>query len=203
MDKPITDNILDTNANSFIGVSKEKFFNLFNLILNDNRVIPLTEMFNSIWDRFSTCPASGQYHGSYKGGLKDHTYLVTNLAISLYKIMSKIKTDSSVCNFDSLVICSIIHDVGKLGGLSGENLYLNEGRFFKTNKSIPNMEHELRTLAWLSKFKIELNEEEIAAIYHHSAAYSTAHQYVQPDDKHPLLLILHSADNLVAKLLNT
>ena len=81
-------------------------------------------------------------HHKYKGGLVDHS-------LEVYEIM---KRDNTQFSEESIIICSLFHDLGK-ARLRGWNF---EG------------EHPSRAISILARCRFELTEEETFAIrYHH------------------------------------
>ena len=176
----------------------KKIIEITELIEEDRHVQVLT-MFTDLWPRFSTAPASTKYHGSYNGGLLDHTIQVVKASRYLYNFyldQKKLKT-----TLESVTFCALVHDIGKIG-TKLFNSYVPEtpeSLKFTYNKECPQIDHELLTLFWLNHYRVQLSEEEMAAVYYHAGPYVDAYKKTAETD---LLMILHTADNLSAKILN-
>jgi len=170
-----------------------EFADLIDLI-DEPRRSKVLEMFADLWDRFSMAPASAKFHGSFKGGLLEHTFNVVEASRSLwalYQAQKPLKT-----TLESLTFCALVHDIGKIGTMT-ENLYVDVGMGkFDYSKNF-RIDHELLTLFWLSHYGIRVSADEMAAIYYHAGPYVDAHKKVAETD---LLMLLHSADNLSAKV---
>ena len=168
-------------------------------LIDEHRRVKVLTMFTEIWDRFSTAPASVKYHGSYKGGLLDHTLQVVKASRYFYNFyldQKKLKT-----TLESVTFCALVHDIGKIGD-SVQDMYVPEAPGspkFTYNKDLNKLDHELLTLFWLSHYGISASETETAAIYYHAGPYVEAYKKAAETD---LLMILHTADNLSAKILN-
>lgn len=153
---------------------------------------------------FYTSPCSSQYHLSYEGGLAEHS-------INVLKVADKLRL--SICpniSVDSVIICSLLHDVGKMGqfGKPGYVPNMLKGRATKTNPNpephqstekpykanneLLYVDHEVRSIAIISKF-ICLTEEEQQAILFHNGLYG-AFKYQISGKETPLYMILHFAD---------
>ena len=157
-----------------------EFADLIDLI-DEPRRSKVLEMFADLWDRFSMAPASAKFHGSFKGGLLGHTMHVVKASRSLWAMYQAEKPLEAT--LESLTFCALVHDIGKIGTMT-ENLYVR-------------IDHELLTLFWLSHYGIRVSADEMAAIYYHAGPYVDAHKKVAETD---LLMLLHSADNLSAKV---
>lgn len=166
------------------------------------------QIINDCQERIETAPASTRFHGSYPGGWLDHTIEVTQLALSLGKLLPSSYVPS-LHEVDSVLFVALSHDLGKLGdpGPDGAPLYLPQPKSDKAakepyimNPDLAVYQHELRSLHWLNYYQIECKEAELIAIAHHAGAYNATWQTLGDDAKHPLMILLHSADNLIAKV---
>jgi 23S rRNA maturation-related 3'-5' exoribonuclease YhaM len=164
-------------------------------ILMDPRKTNVSQMFVDIWDRFSISPASTKYHGSFKGGLLAHTMAVVESSIDLFNICSRHK--ELKISLDSVIFCSLVHDIGKIGN-SEQDAYVLIGDKFEHNKNLSIIEHEILSIYWLNKYGIQMSDEEMAAIYYHAGPYAEAYKKTEETE---LLMIIHTADNLAAKIL--
>lgn len=111
---------------------------------------------------------------------------------------------------DSLIIVSLLHDLGKMGQFGKENYVPNmlkgratkvnpdpeskqsEAQPYKSNPDLLYVDHEVRSIAIASRF-IELTEEEQLAILWHNGLYGPFKYEIQGNET-PLYMILHFAD---------
>ena len=158
---------------------------------------------------FFTAPCSGSYHLAKEGGLAEHS-------LNVYKIMredaaSKMPYSYRNKNHDSIIICSLLHDVGKCGDYGKPNYVPNmikdgrptkadpvqkykqsESKPYETNKDLSPIDHEIRSVKIVSKY-IDLTEDEELAILWHNGLYGNFKYQIQNHET-PLYLLLHSAD---------
>ena len=158
---------------------------------------------------FFTAPCSGSYHLAKEGGLAEHS-------LNVYKIMRadaalKMPYSYRNKNHDSIIICSLLHDVGKCGDYGKPNYVPNmikdgrptkadpvqkykqsETKPYETNKDLSPIDHEIRSVKIVSKY-IDLTEDEELAILWHNGLYGNFKYQIQSHET-PLYLLLHSAD---------
>lgn len=158
---------------------------------------------------FFTAPCSGSYHLAKEGGLAEHS-------LNVYRIMredaaSKMSYSYRNKNYDSIIICSLLHDVGKCGDYGKPNYVPNmikdgrptkadpvqkykqsETKPYETNKDLSPIDHEIRSVKIVSKY-IDLTEDEELAILWHNGLYGNFKYQIQSHET-PLYLLLHSAD---------
>lgn len=169
-----------------IDVEFECYLNL----LKKPRSQKVMKMFNDLWERFSISPASSKHHGVYPKGLKDHTINVVKAALDLYETYKP-----KDCTLEEILFCSLVHDIGKIG-METEDFYFATFNGYEKNEKIKDS-HELLTLFWLNQYEIKMSEKEMAAIFYHAGPYIESHKKTEENS---LLIILHTADNLVAKI---
>ena len=153
---------------------------------------------------FYKAPCSGQHHLSKEGGLVEHSLNVCEVAFKL--------TESLHVNLprESVIICALLHDIGKMGQFNKPNYVPNmlKGRATKaepnpqpyqspakpyiTNPELLYLDHEVRALSIISKF-IDLTEEEQQAILWHNGLYGSFKYQIQGKET-PLYMIIHFAD---------
>ncbi len=147
---------------------------------------------------FFTAPCSTQYHLCKEGGLAEHSLNVylymrnTAAGIGYYDPL----TDSS----DSIIITSLLHDLGKAGQYGKPNYvpnYLKGGKIseakpFETNKDLLAVPHEIRSIHIASQY-IELTEQESFAILMHNGLYGDL-KYAYTGKETPLSMLLHFSD---------
>ena len=157
---------------------------------------------------FYTAPASTQYHGSYEGGLLEHSLNVYKRAIEL---ATKLKgSDLTEEERDSLTITSLFHDFCKI------NTYKVDYRNNKNEKGVwekvpyykyePKPEtdfpftHGEKSMFIVSRL-IRLSVEEMLALRWHMGAYDEAVQGHSKEmskacEQYKLPLIIQMADQL-------
>src|SRR3990167_3793491 len=84
-----------------------------------NKLGERTENINKMLDHFEermvVCPASSKYHCSFCGGLIDHSLRVCSNLLKLNK------TFELNLPKESMILCSLWHDGGKIGNLNEDN----------------------------------------------------------------------------------
>lgn len=154
---------------------------------------------------FYTAPCSSKYHLSKPGGLAEHSLNVCKYAtamIEAFYFKQKQAFDAEFIN--SVCICSILHDIGKIGQF-GKPYYKQIQEFpddfiddlYERNKDLLYVPHEIRSIAIISKF-IQLTEEEQFAILYHNGLYGELKGFKGKET--PLYLILHFADMWACKV---
>lgn len=146
---------------------------------------------------FYDAPASTQFHGAYEGALAEHSLNVLNCARTLAKAWLGKKWYEE--HKDSIIICSLLHDLGKCGQF-GKSLYVpnilktgqSEAKPFKTNSDLMTLPHEIVSCIEITKF-IDLTEDEQRAIAWHNGLYG-AFKYDIQGKENELYMIIHFAD---------
>lgn len=148
---------------------------------------------------FYTAWASSSYHCNYDSGLLDHSLNVCEYATNLWK------TFGSKVNLQSVIFCSLFHDLGK-SGLKGDEYYvpntLKSGNVsgtkpIKINPNLRIKNHAWRSVLQLSKY-VDLTEDEKVCIINHDGFYQAENRQAMLDI-FELLYIVHSADLYVAR----
>ena len=166
---------------------------------------------------FFESPCSGGYHLAKEGGLLEHSMnvlaVMRNIAFSLQGEEALIKK-----HWDSIVICSLLHDLGKCGdhGKPGyvpnmvkdgkptkaepEQKYKqSESKPFEVNKDLYPIDHEIRSVKIASRY-IELTEDEELAILWHNGLYGNFKYQIQGKET-PLYMLLHFADMWASRVM--
>lgn len=144
---------------------------------------------------YFTAPASTQYHLSKDGGLVEHSLNVTNLMLQLRSAMQL-----EHINLESIVICGLLHDIGKAGYYGKPNYIENilksgkrsDAKPYETNKNILSIPHEVSAIHTITKY-VELTEEEVFAILYHNGLY-TSTGYGLKGNERELQTLLHHCD---------
>jgi len=144
---------------------------------------------------FYSAPCSSKYHLTKPGGLAEHSLNVFRCTFSMIEAFYLKQEETLTFDFiNSIVICSLLHDLGKVGQF-GKPAYIenadSEGGAFRTNKDLFYIPHEIRSIAIASRF-IELTEEEQFAILYHNGLYGELNGFKGKET--PLYMILHWAD---------
>ena len=161
--------------------------NQLQILLNDYAQLIITQ------------PASTNSHNNYVGGWHKHTHCVINVAEKLSNIFFDRNDDESR---QSLLFCALVHDLGKLGSPEQPGyIYDPVKDTFVHNPYYDNkISHELRSINILNNYNVSLTSEEFAAIVYHGGLYNHSLNTFAKIEK-GLPLLLHTADNLSAKLL--
>lgn len=156
---------------------------------------------------FLTAPCSSSYHLAKEGGLAEHSVNVLNLAEKLGVAWLGGAKYNEIQ--DSVVICSLLHDLGKCGQF-GKSLYVpnilkdgkqSKAKPFTTNSDLLNIPHEIRSVTIATMF-IDLTEEEQHAILYHNGLYGPLKYEIQGKET-PLYMILHFADMWASRVIET
>lgn len=183
--------------------SKEEFIKLLKENVHRYGVDTLVE--NLEKEGFFEGPASTKYHGSYTGGLVDHSL---NVYYSLLDVMTMIygKNWQQRHSLESVTVVSLLHDVCKIGKYKPEIRNVknpNTGTWeqkecYGYNPNSFEMGHASKSIYTVMKY-MELTDEEAQAIYWHMGAfdisqYSTVGSLSESYSKNTLALALHLAD---------
>lgn len=159
-------------------------------------------------NKFYQMPCSGGNHLAKEGGLAEHSLNVFKTMIGIYQ-ESGLEGDFNISR-ESIVICALLHDLGKCGDygkpgyvpnmLKGRATkanpnpepYQSDKKPFKVNEELYPVDHEVRSVKIASKF-IELTEEEELAILWHNGLYGNFRYQIQGRET-PLYMLLHFAD---------
>lgn len=160
---------------------------------------------------FFEAPCSTRYHLSKQGGLAEHSLNVYELMLRLKNLLYPEISD------DSVVICSLLHDIGKMGQYGKPNyipkmlkgratkanpnpeLYQSTAEPYQSNPDLMYVDHEVRSIQTASQF-IALTEGENWAILMHNGMYGTFKYQIQGKET-PLYLLLHMADMWASRVI--
>lgn len=154
---------------------------------------------------FFESPCSTKYHLCKPGGLVEHSMNVCSRMMDL--TMALCDTEESHNLIDSVIICALLHDLGKAGDHNKPNYVENilksgkqsDAEPYKTNKDLNYEEHEIRSVIIAERF-IVLSEDEETAILHHNGLYGKLDSsFGSYYDKHKLAFLLHTADMWVSR----
>lgn len=164
-----------------------------------------------IENKFFTQPASTKYHGSYEGGLFDHSYEVTQVLLDMTdRLNLKWKRPESpyiigmfhdLCKIDNYL--TIVDEPGEI--MMGTNNVKGREIHFEYNPNTILKGHGEKSIMLLSQF-IALTEEELFCIRFHMGAYEGQDQWDNYDKairKYETVLFTHTADMYASKVKNT
>jgi hypothetical protein len=147
---------------------------------------------------FFVAPASTRYHGSYAGGLVEHSNNVFR-RLAYLASHEAMKAKKATYTIETLVIVSLLHDVCKskqyIRSTSGDYIY---------NPDDLAMGHGEKSVYMIQKH-MQLTDEEALAIRWHMGAYDAAAQssFRQLDTamkQSKLVAMLHLADMMATHL---
>lgn len=153
---------------------------------------------------FLTSPASTQFHGAYEGALAEHSVNVLECAEKIGVALLGGAEYNKIQ--DSVIICAILHDLGKCGQF-GKPLYVpnilksgevSDKKPYETNKDLMTLPHEIVSCIEATKF-IDLTEEEQRAIAWHNGLYGCFKYDIQGKET-ILYMIIHWADMWASRI---
>lgn len=156
---------------------------------------------------FLTSPASTQFHGAYEGALAEHSVNVLECAEKIGVALLGGAEYNKIQ--DSVIICAILHDLGKCGQF-GKPLYVpnvlasgkvSDAKPYATNKDLMTLPHEVVSVIESTKF-IDLTEEEQRAIAWHNGLYGCFKYDIQGKET-ILYMIIHWADMWASRVVET
>lgn len=146
-----------------------------------------------------------------EGGLAEHSLNVLCVMQDMSFLLCDGPEILSKEQQDSIIICALLHDLGKCGDYGKPGYVPNmikdgrptkaepeqkykqsETKPFEVNKELIPVDHEIRSVKIASKF-IDLTEEEELAILWHNGLYGNFKYQIQGKET-PLYLLLHFAD---------
>ena len=143
---------------------------------------------------FFTAPASIKYHGSYEGGLFDHSLEVTKALVDLTD-----KLGLTWSRPESPYIVGMYHDLCKCDSYR----YDTEINCYVYNKDQILDGHGAKSVIVAQKF-IRLTDEEIVCIRWHMGAYEKDPKmweyYGRAIEKYPNVLYTHTADMIASRI---
>jgi hypothetical protein len=155
---------------------------------------------------FTTAPASTKYHGSYPGGLLEHS---VNVMYTLCKLTENNKL--SWYRPESPIIVGLFHDICKTDQYkreeAGHLMYSNEDiklyNGCEYNNETLFKGHGDKSVMMLASL-IQLTEEEVACIRYHMGAFTDKEEwndYTRAIHKYPNVLWTHHADMIATHIM--
>lgn len=140
---------------------------------------------------FFTAPASTKYHGSYEGGLFDHSYEVAQTLLELTKANGLVWERP-----ESPLIVGMFHDLCKM------DAYIRDigGQCWVYNNESLLKGHGDKSVMKLASL-MKLTEEEVACIRYHMGAFTEKEEwrdYTRAVHAYPNVLWTHHADMIAS-----
>ena len=140
---------------------------------------------------FFDAPASTKYHGSYPGGLFDHSFNVTMSLVAITKQMGLVWERP-----ESPWIIGLLHDLCKA------DQYNQTPAGYEWRKDTLFAGHGTKSVV-LASTLLKLTEEEVACIVYHMGAFTEQEEwsnYTRAVHKYPNVLWTHTADMAAAHI---
>jgi len=180
------------------------------LLLNVTRdgVVALTNWLNNETD-FFTAPASTRFHGSFKGGLSEHSYNVYNCLKEIDLMPSFLQKRFDI---ESIILVSLLHDICKtnfyktsMRNKKNEHGVWIQVPFYEVEDTHPYGHGECSVML-IEKF-IKLTDEERYAIRWHMGGFDDSarggsYAITKAFEKYPLALALHMADMMATYIMD-
>lgn len=155
---------------------------------------------------FFSAPASGGNHSNQVGGLAEHSLNVLHMAEKMSVALYGGKNISDELR-NSIVIATLLHDLGKVGDYDKQMYVPNilksgkqsEAKPWMRNKQLSNVPHAVRSIKLATLF-IDLTEDEEWAILAHDGLYDFM-KYEIMGHETELYMLVHFADLWSSKVL--
>jgi len=160
--------------------------------------IPIQAMMDVVGEKYHSAPGSSSInrHDCYPGGFCDHTLRV----FRNFKQLCELWYPEAQLN--SIILVSLMHDLGKVCTLSGQDFYvpvkedwkIKRGILYEHNKEIRDgLTHAQRSVRMLSHFGVPLTDDEYLAILSHDGLYVDENISFK-NKQSKLAFLLHFAD---------
>jgi 23S rRNA maturation-related 3'-5' exoribonuclease YhaM len=180
-----------------------KKFDLWIDKLPEPRLSQIRKLIEELGQRFFTAPASGSIHkhDAEPGGLLTHSLSVFKNLMLLNNALGK------DLPLESLIICGLFHDLGKIGTLEGLDMYVpvtenwrvQKGYRYEHNKEIKDgLTHAQRSVRLLSHYGVKLTDDEYFAILSHDGLYVDENASFKRQHNSKLAMLMHWADYYTA-----
>lgn len=175
---------------------QNKFIEEYNKYITRDGSIKMLNWLQS--SDFFKAPASTKFHGAFEGGLAYHSLRTFYEAVRLAKAYSDILSGVSS---ESIAICSLLHDVCKVGSYKTEMRNVKENGtwvqrpFYKFEEDLKFGGHGSKSVYLVQKH-MNITDEEAIAINCHMGGWGLADFRSVADayGKYPLAWVIHVAD---------
>lgn len=172
---------------------------------NYTKILGIPVLDKLVQQGFLTAPASTKYHGSYEGGLFDHSANVAHVLQLLTENNNLVwQTDpkcESIGGESSPLLIGMMHDLCKID-LYKKNIECS--RFDYNNDPIIKG-HGTKSVMYLYRLGLyHLTEEEVACIVYHMGAYTPQEEWESLRNairKFPNVLWTHTADMIASQIM--
>ena len=185
---------MNYEANKFDTVKDRRVF--LKAYMRDSRALTKDQTLTLIKNGFCSAPASTKYHGSYEGGLFDHSMNVAEALVQL--------TEENGLQWErpiSPVIIGVLHDLCKID----QYLYDEASGTYRFNNDLPIKGHGDKSVVYCHEMLgLDLTEEEEACILYHMGAFTEAtewNNYTSAIHKFPNVLWTHHADMIATHIM--
>jgi 23S rRNA maturation-related 3'-5' exoribonuclease YhaM len=152
---------------------------------------------------FFTAPCSSAHHLCKEGGLAEHSL---NVYMMMWEMWENTKL-FDLLSYESIIISSLLHDLGKASYRGKANYVPNilksgkasDSKPFETNKDRLYIPHEVVSVVMASQF-IELTEDEEFAIMYHNGNYTALGREIQGKERQ-LQQFLHFCDMFCSRFI--
>lgn len=179
-----------------ISENKEEFMSLVRQIKRDGIENLITWLESS---DFFAAPASRQYHGSYAGGLLQHSLNVYHELLRLLQAFPEVA--SQIRSEDTVKIISLFHDMCKVNfyGTEKRNRKNEDGVWesydaYKIDEKFKYGGHGAKSVFIVQNFMRLLPEEAVAIHCHMGAFDGNAQSVGSAFEAYPIAWLLHVAD---------
>ena len=165
---------------------------------------------------FFIAPASTGHHLSYEGGLMEHSMNVYDMAIAMRGPIVAMKPEmEEKMTKENIIIAALLHDVCKANIYKktkkwdfGKDGTPEQKEKYTTNYSEMPVGHGEKSVIILLGLGLKLTLDEMVAIRWHMGAWDLAFQSYEAKsnineagNRHPLLALIQSADNMATHIL--
>ena len=143
---------------------------------------------------FFTAPASTKYHGSYEGGLFDHSFMVMEVLVDLTR-RNNLKWERDCSPF----VVGLLHDMCKID----QYIRKEDGYEYDTETLLKG--HGDKSVMLIAEH-MQLTEEEVMCIRYHMGAFTDKEEwrdYTRAVNRFPNVLWTHQADMIASHIHNT
>lgn len=184
--------------------AKEQFCSIVNAYIHRDGIDDLMKYLENETDFFIS-PASTEYHGSYPGGLVEHSLNVYDMLICELEFIFG-RNWTKRYTMETVAIVALFHDVCKCGRYEAymrnskdpETGVWKEHLAYKFNPEYTRMGHAPLSLHRIERY-MKLSDEEAQAIFCHMGAFDLSNYFSSLDlstafSRNQLAYALHRAD---------
>lgn len=177
---------------------KDKFISIYNEYIKRPGADKLLEWLDTT--DFYTAPASTRFHGSYEGGLVEHSIAVFE---RLSVLCSSEYGSDMIDKLETIAIVSLLHDLCKIGcykvdyrNAKNEQGVWEKVPYYAFEEKFAYGGHGAKSVYIIERF-MRLTADEAVAIHNHMGAYDRLggdYSLGNAYEQYPLALLLHTAD---------